>query len=56
MVREVKEEIGLDVVECHLIGNFIFERKNEIMLCYHAIARGESSSRRKSRKSNATPA
>jgi NADH pyrophosphatase NudC (nudix superfamily) len=41
VVREVKEELGLDVVETHLIGNFIFERKNEIMLCYHAIARGE---------------
>jgi NADH pyrophosphatase NudC (nudix superfamily) len=41
VVREVKEEIGLDVVECHLIGNYIFERKNEIMLCYHAVAKGE---------------
>ncbi|MBL8518157.1 MAG: NUDIX domain-containing protein [Betaproteobacteria bacterium] len=40
VVREVKEEIGLDVQEAHLIGNYIFERKNEIMLCYHAIATG----------------
>ena len=38
--REVKEELDLDVVETHLIGNYIFERKNEVMLCYHAIARG----------------
>ncbi|MBL8520562.1 MAG: NUDIX domain-containing protein [Betaproteobacteria bacterium] len=41
VAREVKEEIGLEVVESHLIGNYIFERKNEIMLCYHAVARGE---------------
>lgn len=40
VVREVKEELGLEVVESHLIGNYLFERKNEVMLCYHAIARG----------------
>ena len=40
VVREVREELGLEVVESHLIGNYIFERKNEVMLCYHAIARG----------------
>lgn len=40
VVREVKEELGLDVVETHLIGNYIFERKNEVMLCYHAVATG----------------
>jgi NADH pyrophosphatase NudC (nudix superfamily) len=41
VAREVKEELGLEVVESHLIGNYIFERKNEVMLCYHAVARGE---------------
>ncbi len=40
VVREVKEELGLDVVETNLIGNYIFERKNEVMLCYHAVATG----------------
>jgi NADH pyrophosphatase NudC (nudix superfamily) len=40
VAREVKEELGLDVVESHLIGNYIFERKNEVMLCYHALAVG----------------
>jgi NAD+ diphosphatase len=40
VVREVKEELGLDVVATHLIGNYIFERKNEVMLCYHAVATG----------------
>ncbi len=38
--REVKEELDLDVVEVHPIGNYIFERKNEVMLCYHAVATG----------------
>jgi len=23
-----------------VIGNYIFERKNEVMLCYHVVARG----------------
>ncbi len=40
VAREVREELGLEVFETHLIGNYIFERKNEIMLCYHAVARG----------------
>lgn len=40
VAREVKEELGLEVTEANLIGNYIFERKNEIMLCYHAVARG----------------
>ena len=41
VVREVQEELGLEVVETHLIGNYIFERKNEVMLCYHVVAAGE---------------
>ena len=40
VVREVREELGLEVYETHLIGNYIFELKNEVMLCYHALARG----------------
>ncbi len=40
VAREVKEELGLDVVETNLIGNYLFDRKNEIMLCYHAVATG----------------
>ena len=39
--REVKEELNLDVISIAPIGNYIFERKNEIMLCYHVIATGE---------------
>ena len=39
--REVKEELNLDVVSMAPIGNYIFERKNEVMLCYHVVATGE---------------
>ena len=39
--REVKEELNLDVVQTTLIGNYIFERKNEVMLCYHTVTTGE---------------
>ena len=40
VAREVKEELDLDVVSMSPIGNYIFERKNEVMLCYHVVARG----------------
>ena len=40
VAREVKEELDLDVRETHLVGNYIFERKNEVMLCYHAVCEG----------------
>jgi NADH pyrophosphatase NudC (nudix superfamily) len=40
VAREVREELGLEVAASHLIGNYIFEAKNEVMLCYHAIATG----------------
>lgn len=41
VAREVKEETNLDVVETNIIGNYIFERKNEVMLCYHVVTTGE---------------
>lgn len=41
VAREVKEELNLDVTSMNPIGNYIFERKNEVMLCYHAVATGE---------------
>jgi NADH pyrophosphatase NudC (nudix superfamily) len=40
VAREVKEELDLDVVSMTPIGNYIFESKNEVMLCYHAVATG----------------
>jgi len=41
VAREVKEELNLDVQAAAPIGNYIFERKNEVMLCYHVVASGE---------------
>lgn len=41
VVREVKEELNLDVTSMSPIGNYIFDRKNEVMLCYHVLAVGE---------------
>jgi NAD+ diphosphatase len=41
VAREVKEELNLDTVSVHPIGNYIFERKNEVMLCYHVVATGD---------------
>ena len=39
--REVNEELNLDTIATNLIGNYIFERKNEVMLCYHVVTTGE---------------
>lgn len=41
VAREVKEETNLDVIEIEIIGNYIFERKNEVMLCYFAKCTGK---------------
>ncbi len=41
VAREVKEELNLDAIATSVIGNYIFERKNEVMLCYHVVATGE---------------
>lgn len=41
VAREVKEETNLDVIETEIIGNYIFEQKNEVMLCYFAKCVGE---------------
>ncbi len=41
VAREVKEELGLDTIAMTPIGNYPFPQKNEVMLCYHVVARGE---------------
>lgn len=41
VARELKEETGLDAVETKLIGVYEFIRKNEVILAYHVLARGE---------------
>ena len=40
VAREVKEELDLDATAITPIGNYIFERQNEVMLCYHVVTRG----------------
>jgi ADP-ribose pyrophosphatase YjhB (NUDIX family) len=41
VAREVKEELNLDAAGMSPIGNYIFEARNEVMLCYHVVATGE---------------
>ena len=40
LTREVKEELDLAVTAAFPIGNYIFEHRNEVMLCYHVVAEG----------------
>ena len=39
-VREVKEESGLDCEITHLVGLYAFEMQNQLIIVYHATARG----------------
>jgi NAD+ diphosphatase len=41
VAREVKEELGLETVSLAPIGNYPFQQKNEVMLCYHVVTRGD---------------
>jgi NADH pyrophosphatase NudC (nudix superfamily) len=41
VAREVKEELNLETVSMTPIGNYLFDRKNEVMLCYHVVATGD---------------
>jgi NADH pyrophosphatase NudC (nudix superfamily) len=41
MLRELKEELGLDGEIISLVGNYSFFQKNELILAYHVIASGE---------------
>jgi NADH pyrophosphatase NudC (nudix superfamily) len=41
IAREVKEETALDVEALNLIGVYDFQRMNQIIIAYHAVARGE---------------
>lgn len=40
IIREVKEELNLEAKVEYLIGNYIFEQKNEIILAYYLTAHG----------------
>lgn len=40
MKRELKEETDLDCISHSLIGVYPFPQKNEVVICYHAVAQG----------------
>ena len=39
--REVREELDLDAVAAHFIGNYAFFEMNQLILAYHVPARGK---------------
>ena len=39
--REIKEETNLDVTALDLVGVYDFQRMNQIIIAYHAVAEGE---------------
>lgn len=41
VMREVKEELGLDAHGAHFVGHYRFERQNQIILAYHVPATGQ---------------
>ena len=41
ITREVAEETALEVLGLELIGVYDFQRMNQIIIAYHALARGE---------------
>ena len=41
IAREVAEETSLEVLKLELIGVYDFQRMNQIIIAYHAVARGE---------------
>ena len=41
IAREVKEETNLDVDSLKLIGVYDFQRMNQLIVAYHAVAQGE---------------
>ena len=43
IAREVAEETSLQVEALHLIGVYDFQRMNQVIIAYHALARGEIS-------------
>ena len=41
IAREIKEETNLDVDALKLVGVYDFQRMNQVIIAYHAVARGE---------------
>ena len=43
IAREIKEETNLDTSELNLLGVWDFQRMNQIIIAYHAVAHGQVS-------------
>jgi len=41
ITREVAEETALEVLKLDLVGVYDFQRMNQVIIAYHALARGE---------------
>ena len=41
MAREIKEETQLEVRSLQLVGAYDFQRMNQVIIAYHAVAEGE---------------
>jgi NADH pyrophosphatase NudC (nudix superfamily) len=41
ITREVAEETSLEVLSLDLVGVYDFQRMNQVIIAYHALARGE---------------
>ena len=41
VLREVKEELGLDAAQTNFVGHYAFQRMNQIIIAYHVPAAGE---------------
>ena len=41
IAREIAEETNLSVSELHLVGVYDFQRMNQVIIAYHALAHGE---------------
>ena len=41
IIREVKEETNLQVSELNLVGVYDFQRMNQVIIAYHAVADGD---------------
>ncbi|MEO7391146.1 MAG: NUDIX domain-containing protein [Ramlibacter sp.] len=41
IAREIKEETNLDAFELNLIGVYDFQRMNQVIIAFHAVAHGE---------------
>jgi NADH pyrophosphatase NudC (nudix superfamily) len=41
VLREVREELGLDATVAHFVGNYAFFEMNQLIVAYHVPARGD---------------